>query len=80
MAKQMAKLIIAAELLLVKLSYLMLLGSTSICKKAHLQGMDKTGMVNAVTLLIPDLPCFALGCCRVYVCLGEHEVGEVMWL
>lgn len=73
----MVKLILAAELLQAKLSYLMLLESTSTCKKAHLQGMDKTGMVNAVTLLIPGLPHFALGCCRVYVCLGEHEVREV---
>lgn len=68
----MAKLILAAEFLQVKLSYQMLQESTPICKKAHLQGMDKTGVVNAVTLLIPDLPHFAFGWCRVYVYLGEH--------
>lgn len=49
-------------------------------KKAHMQDMDKTGMVNAVTLLIPYLHHFALGCCRIYVCLGEHEIRELRWL
>lgn len=72
---RMGKLILAVEFPQVKLSYGVWQEQTQIYTKAHLQYTNRTGAVNAVILLSPDLPHFPLARCRVYVNMKLEKLG-----